>query len=205
MQAELFSAGARPWIHHGFRRVATIVCMIAGFGCARVSVVDPVDAGCLRDSYDAYPSTKPISIPDADAMGVVLGPVRLRGGSGTIQDVVLALELRHKSPADVDVWLWYDSDSDIAPEGSARVEFFRGRADGCAGREPHSCPMELEGTYWFRDDNLAKSEKPFAVFNGLESEGAFYLVVRDTLAQDVGEVTRWTLYVRDAPKLLVSR
>jgi hypothetical protein len=170
-------------------------------GCWRVNTVMTTMSDCLNSSYERYTYHNPTTITDADPAGNVIGPVRIPAEGGLLHGVILCLNISHKRTADLDLWLRYDADNDGKPEASAPVEFYRGRTDGCAAREPYACPMALQGSFWFRDDGVGGPDHTFAVFNGLARGGSFYLAVSDTLAKDVGTITNWSVYVEKTTQL----
>lgn len=189
-------------------RIGLIVCIVAlglfSGGCSRIKPVAMHGDTCLRSQYEQYIYYHPTEIRDHDPAGVAIGPLRISESGGPLQNVILCLRISHRSTADVDIWLRYDTDHDGIPNASAPVEFHRGRADGCGARAPHACTMELEGVYWFKDGDVSDPDQPFAVFNGLARGGEFYLSVADTLAKDVGTIANWSVYV-EKTELLTCR
>lgn len=180
-----------------------LLAMFLG-GCSRVSPVIQGKSECLRSEYVKYAYNNPTPIRDADPTQTVIGPVRVSAEGGPLQDVILCLSVSHENTGDLDLWLRYDADSDGKPEASAPVEFYKGRADACGAKEPYACPMSLDGVYWFTDDGVNELEQTFAVFNGIARGGDFYLAVSDTLAEDVGTIANWSIYIKNT-ELLTCR
>lgn len=163
--------------------------------CSRIKPLVTQGDDCLRSGYEQYTYYHPTMIRDQYRDGVVIGPVRIGEMGGPLRDVILCLQISHKSTADLELALRYDVDHDGVAEASAPVDFFKGRANGCGAPAPHACTMALHGVYWFRDSELAGPECPFSVFNGLARGGSFFLAVSDTLAKDVGTIANWSVYV----------
>jgi hypothetical protein len=103
------------------------------------------------------------------------------------------VDLNHLSPVDVAVRLWYDQDNDGHADAQADVEFFRARRSGWSSAIVNACPASLEGSYYFHATE--SGDDPLDVFRGLRAGGRFFLVVADTLSEDIGSVRDWWVRV----------
>ena len=134
-------------------------------------------------------------IPDAQPEGVRLGPVLL-DQMESFEDVGLRVDIRHGSPADVEMWLCYDEDNDGADDVLVPIELHMGRRGGWDEPEPYACPQELDGEFYWGGVASSLLDE----LRGHESGGAFTLVVSDSLAGDVGVVRSWSMQHYSAPK-----
>lgn len=159
----------------------------------------PASAGtdaCLA-GHSRATSFDRIAIPDDQPQGVTLGPLHI-ADSGRIEEIVLAVSLTHPNAADVTMTLGYDADRDGRPDVSSPVAIYLARRDLCRGTEAWACPLELTGTYFFKDDGWQEvgESVSFEVFAGLEACGDWYLTIVDSGPHHVGTVSGWEIAAR---------
>ncbi len=157
----------------------------------------PFDPGL---GYERVQSATPAPIPDNDADGILLGPLRLGPGAGAFVDLILEIEAFHPSPGDLQARLCYDENLDGRFEVDVLVPLYLART---APDDPPTwgCPLRLDGAYFFRVDRECDAlhdweETSFSDFLGCHGGGDFFLRLVDERAQDVGFVKAWAVSVR---------
>jgi hypothetical protein len=167
---------------------------------AAISAVSPVLAArgfgddCLRSDCDAFTFSQAVTIPDGVRAGVLIGPLAVEG-EGSLEGLVVRIEIRHPATGDVDLRLCYDEDKDGIPDATAPLEFYLARKNACTAAEPFASPAELSGDYYFHDGGPGVSEPIFSAFRGLERGGRFYLAAVDSMAQESGSISNWSVYL----------
>lgn len=153
---------------------------------------------CLSIRYTNVVFPEAIQIPDNDPDGILIGPVQLADDERFIRDVVLELGIYHTYTGDLTVELLYDADNDGLFDASSPVDFHLVRLDACAAEELCGCLIELDGTYFFKDEGWGDSDETasFRVFDGLSAGGSFYLSVVDGWPDHEGIVDSWGVWVR---------
>jgi hypothetical protein len=149
----------------------------------------------LRSGYEAFTQEAPVPVPDGERAGVAIGPLRISGhvpGEG----LVVRVHMRHPNTADLNLRLSYDVNADGTPDVTVPLEIYRARADACVSSEPFSYPIGLDGEYYFRDDAPDAADAIFSAFHQLRGGGVFYLMAADSVAQDVGTILDWSVYVK---------
>lgn len=175
-------------------------------------------------NYERYCFDASTVIPDGDPAGAVIGPLRTSGGGTLVGEIVLEISVSHSYTGDVVVELCYDADNDGQVDVKVPVDLFRSRLDPSTTGERLAYPMELEGSYYFRDDNPIEAEewtratkgepagselapsRTFSALRAFRSGGSFYLAMADTSAQNTGSVSSWSVLLRkDQPRLAENR
>lgn len=136
-----------------------------------------------------------VEIPDNSPHGVLMGPLHA-DVPGTLADVVLAVSVSHPYTGDLTWSLHYDADRDGRPDAASPIEIDLARSNPCSGTEAWACPLELEGTYFFRDAGwkMAGEAASLEVFSGLPAGGDWYLSIADAGPGNVGIVSEWSIY-----------
>ena len=160
-----------------------------------------------REERVARSFVEPTGIPDGDPAGVTLGPLDMARTDQTIHDVVLGLQVSHAYSGDLSVRLHYDSDNDGVFEASTPVEVYLARVGAPEAEELWAYPIELGGTYFFRDEGWGDSgeDGSLQMFDGLPGGGSFYLSAIDNSAGDTGTILAWTVSVATSPVELSAR
>ena len=163
----------------------------------------------LSTEYDRCVQAAEAAIPAGDPAGVTVGPLTLPAG-GNLRDLMVGLEIEHRFAGDLSVRLDYDSDNDGAYDAGTLVEFHWVRPASNADRESWSCPVELDGVYYFEDEEgemsgnrmgtrncetVPDADATFSVFDGMPSGGSFYLTIVDEGEGSDGKVSGWAVYV----------
>ena len=160
-----------------------------------------VDESLPRASFEFEHST---TIPDGAPDGVTIGPLMIAAGAPAIQDVVLCLEITHAYAGDLSLMLHYDNDNDGDFDVSSAIDLHLARVDDPTAKELYGVPVELGGTYFFKDEGwlAAGEEVSFAAaFDGQPGGGSFYLTVIDLGEGNTGAVAGWTVEVRGVKTL----
>ncbi|MGD8394582.1 MAG: hypothetical protein PVF43_03785 [Candidatus Eiseniibacteriota bacterium] len=178
-----------------------MACATAGAGPGHADGLASVTPGCCNNrDYVGFAFDAATAIPDGDPNGVTIGPLVVSDNHLTLRDIILRLELSHAYMGDLRIWLHYDSNDDGIYEASTPIEIHLARLNSCANAELYSCPIELDGVYWFRDEGwrAAGEDASLASFDGLAGGGAFYLSITDGAADDTGLVESWAVCTRSA-------
>jgi hypothetical protein len=148
---------------------------------------------CLDIRYTNVVFPEAIHIPDNAPDGILIGPVQLIEKERFIRDVVLELGIYHPQTGDLEIALHYDADNDGLFEASSPVEFHLVRLDACGSEELCGCLIELDGTYYFKDEGwgIYDETASFRVFDGFSAGGSFYLSVVDSWPHHEGVVDSW--------------
>ena len=144
--------------------------------------------------------TVPTVIPDGDPGGILMGPLRVGIEDQVLRGVVLCLQIEHDYVGDLSIRLYYDSNGDGIFEASTPIEIYLARVGGKDSEELWAYPLELHGTYFFKDEGwgAAGEEASLHDFDGLPAGGCFYLSVTDSKVGDTGTVLGWSISVEDA-------
>jgi hypothetical protein len=150
------------------------------------------------------------SVPDADPVGVVFGPINCPDPGATLLDVILDAELTHTWIGDARLSLLYDDDCNGVPEveGSVlcRHQLAGCPPDGCCG-----CSGDLGGLYLFSDvaPSIENSCPTFFapdcygpdfdssgldVFDGMPQPGCWWLFAADGAGGDLYTVGEWSVH-----------
>jgi subtilisin-like proprotein convertase family protein len=160
---------------------------------------------CLSDHVQATFHGR-ITIPDNSPPGVILGPL-CTASKRRLEDVVLAISVSHPDTGDLALALQYDADRDGRPDASSPVEIHLARRALCFGEEAWACPIQLSGTYFFRDGGWRAVGEcaSFEVFRGLPAGGDWYLSIVDSEPDHVGTVSEWSIYAETSDEDLEAR
>ena len=83
-------------------------------------------------------------------------------------------------------------------DASSAIDLHLARVDDCEAEELYGIPVELAGTYYFKDEGwlVAGEDVSFATtFDGQPGGGSFYLTVIDDGDGNTGSVQSWTIAV----------
>jgi hypothetical protein len=186
----------------GSRVVPALAAILIASAVSGASAFPPAshEAGACLDGSAEARSVSGRAIPDGTGDALILGPLET-GASGRIDRVVLGFSVRHPDTGDLTWTLGYDADRDGWPEASTPVEIYLARPDPCGGEEAWSCPIELDGTYYFADEGWAAAGEAasFDVFRGLPAGGDWYLTVEDRAPDHAGMIRGWSIFADVAP------
>ncbi len=182
-----------------------IIVTVFQMGCSgeifAPETLDTRQAGgfdCLGTEYTKSAFFGATPIPDNALDGVLIGPIQLSEHHRFIVDVVLELGIYHSHTGDLEIELHYDADNDDIFETSSPVEFHLIRMDACGAEELCGCLIELDGTYYFKDEGWGVYDETasFRVFDGYSAGGSFYLSVVDNWPDHEGIVDNWGVWVK---------
>lgn len=154
-------------------------------------------------------------IPDGNGEGILIGPISLQDSKPQINGICLALDIRHDFIADLHILLGYDIDCDGELDAVAPIELFQARLGSHDADAEHAYFFQLDGVYFFRDDNVDDTAdlemqgagdvaacaagqpiQGFSIFRGLPTGGDFYLSVVDSLKAKTGVLLDWAVGTR---------
>jgi hypothetical protein len=184
-----------------------VACSSAGGGPGDADDLAGATPGCCSNDYVGFAFTTATTIPDGDPNGVTIGPLLVSDEHRPLRDIILRLEISHPYMGDLSIRLHYDSNDDGVYETSTPIDIHLARPNSCSNVELYSCPVELDGVYWFRDEGwtAAGEDASLASFDGLAGGGAFYLSLVDGAADDTGLVASWAVCTRRSdPETLVG-
>jgi len=160
----------------------------------------------------------PIQIGSDSSDSVAVGPLPIPVGDSMIQGVKLGLEINCQYAGDLSLWLHYDCEDDGIYEASSPIEFHWARRDPRVADGGWSCPIELNGFYFFISTGWDSLEKPtvstrpgksgagsggerpsLSVFDDCPRGGSFYITIIDH-GRRGGTLRSWTVYL-DKPEV----
>ncbi len=152
-------------------------------------------ADCLAE-HDCATLGTSAAIPDNDPAGLTIGPLSFSGNTRTIRDLMVALSVSHPYSGDLVLALHYDADRDGTYDTSSVLEIYLARMNPCEGTELWAYPIELRGTYFFKDEGwqAVGEVASLEVFEGRDADGAFYRTIVDSGAGHTGIVSDWAIY-----------
>lgn len=182
-------------------------------------------AQCNTAGYNSVTENFPTpqDIPDADPLGIVLGPFATAADGQFFTDVIFGLKLNHTYVGDLVIDVTYDLTCDGSPEYSSRL-VCRPLSEGtCISGETvtFGCGANAQcaNNYMFSDAGTEEmggtpascnlvtgivpsgcyrpspiADLPLSVFDGKPKGGCFRMQVADHAAVDVGSVCQWSLF-----------